>query len=86
VLDQGSVASLGEPNRIIGTLALGDVERKALPQRCHALRRIHVRGHVLEPQDAAVPRPYPVHLAERGALRIGLALLGDDSRAVVLVE
>jgi hypothetical protein len=54
LLDERSIAGLRQPDRIVGALSLGDVKREALAQRRAALRRLDVRGNVLEPIESRV--------------------------------
>ena len=59
LLDERAVAGLGQPYGIVGSLSLGDVECEPLSERHSALRRLHVHGHVLDPDEATVPRVHP---------------------------
>ena len=67
LLDERPVAGLGQPNGIVGSLSLGDVEREPLSERHSALRRLHVHGHVLHPDEPPVPRVHPILVSQRRA-------------------
>ena len=86
LLDERAVAGLGQPNGIVGSLALRDVECEPLPERHSALRRLHVHGHVFHPDEATVPSVHPILVSQRRAARIGVDLLGEDTVAIVLVN
>ncbi len=86
LLDECSVAGLGQPNSVVGSLSLGDVDREPLSERGPALGRLHVNGHVFDPDEPAVPGVHPILVAQRRAARIGVDFLGEDTAAIVLVN
>ena len=86
LLDQGAVPLLEQPQVALGLLAVGDVDRHAVPEAGRAFVVADQDRAVVHPADLAVLRQLSELLVERLAGRLGPHVGLPDARQVVRVQ